>query len=105
VPRTWLSKLLRWLNTSNQRGSKTKARKPASGILRSAHFSRYDQVYRQLTTLASDRQDTVPPGIRYPARLTRQADELGHLDRITEARAAAAEVEMIGTDMLPSTHS
>jgi hypothetical protein len=38
------------------------------GILRSAHFSRYDHVYRQLTMLASDRQDTVPPAIRRPAR-------------------------------------
>ena len=37
--------------------------------------------------------------------LTRQADELGHLDRITEARAAIAEAEMISTDMLPSTQS
>jgi hypothetical protein len=55
------------------------------------------QIYRRLTV--GDRSSYLPD---LAAALTRQADELGYLDRITEARAAAAEAEMISTDMLPS---
>lgn len=58
------------------------------------------QIYRRLAI--KDRNACLPS---LAAALTRQADELGHLDRITEARAAAAEAEMISTDMLPSTQS
>ena len=35
--------------------------------------------------------------------LTRQSDGLGYLDRIAEARAAAAEAALIRTEMLPPT--
>jgi tetratricopeptide (TPR) repeat protein len=55
------------------------------------------QIYRRL---AVDDHSTYLPCLA--AALTRQADELGYLDRITEARAAAAEAELIRTDMLPS---
>jgi hypothetical protein len=58
------------------------------------------QIYRRLTI--EDRNAYLPS---LAAALTRQADELGHLDRITEARAAIAEARMISTDMLPSTQS
>lgn len=54
------------------------------------------QIYRHLAV--SDRNTYLP---HLAAALTRQADELGHLDRISEAHAAAAEAEMIRTDMLP----
>ena len=58
------------------------------------------QIYRRLAV--KDRSAYLPS---LAAALTRQADELGHLDRITEARAATAEAEMISSDMLPSTQS
>ena len=58
------------------------------------------RIYRRLAV--RDRSAHLPS---LAAGLTRQADELGHLDRITEARTAAAEADMISTDMLPSTRS
>ena len=54
------------------------------------------QIYRSLAV--GDRGTCLPP---LAAALARQAEELFYLDRITEARGAAAEVELIRTDMLP----
>jgi tetratricopeptide (TPR) repeat protein len=58
------------------------------------------QIYRRLAL--RDRGAGLP---LLASALTRQSDELGCLGRITEARAAAAEAEMISTDMLPSAQS
>jgi hypothetical protein len=55
------------------------------------------QIYRRLAV--SDRGKYLP---LLAAALGRQAIELYSLDQITESRAAAAEAEMIQTDMLPS---
>ena len=54
-------------------------------------------------SLAVSNRNTYLPCLA--AALTRQADELSYLDRITEARTAAAEAELIRTDMLVSPHS
>jgi hypothetical protein len=55
------------------------------------------RLYRRLAV--SDRGKYLP---LLAGALARQAIELYSLDQITESRAAAAEAEMIQTDMLPS---
>jgi hypothetical protein len=56
------------------------------------------QIYRRLAV--SDRGKYLPP---LATALGRKAVELYSLEQITESRTAAAEAEMIRTDMLPSS--
>jgi hypothetical protein len=73
-----------------------------------AHMSRHGealaaiepavQIYRRLAV--SDRGKYLPP---LATALGRKAVELYSLEQITESRTAAAEAEMIRTDMLPSS--